>query len=510
MLQRLTVPFLLMVLLLPSATSPAAEPPTREEVQAALAKASGFFQREVASGGGYVYAQSGDLTLREGEGKAEKNVIWIQPPGTPAVGDAFLDAYEATGNELHLQGAKGVAEALVRGQLQSGGWYDHVIVDGEERKTFTYRVDHPGETDPNSQDPSLPGVGWDVWKRRMGKGNITTLDDDTTQAATRFLVRIDKALQFKNPSIHEACEYALTSLLTSQFAGGGWSANYDRYPVKMPDEKEYPAIKASFPEKWSWTWTKDFTGCYVINDNLMSDMIDTMLLAAEVYGDKKYLASAERAGDFLILAQMPEPQPAWAQQYDAKMQPSWSRAFEPPAISGGESQRILEALMRLFRVTGNKKYLEPIPPAIAWLKKSALSDGRLARFYELKTNKPLYFMFQEDGREVMTYSSDKLPTHYGFIVSSRVHRIEAEYEKLLQAPVPEKGISKTSSKRPGKVSGESVDRVRKVIGGLDSRGAWMEQGKLRTYKKHPEGDVIRSQTFIDNVRLLCRYLDATK
>ena len=481
-----------------------------EEVQAALNKASSFLQREVASGGGYVYAYSGDLSLREGEGKAEKNVIWIQPPGTPAVGEAFLDAYEATGNQVHLQGAKAAAEALVRGQLQSGGWNYHVVVEGEGRKAFAYRVDHSGERDPNSQDSSQPGAGWDAWKRRKGKGNVTTLDDDTTQAATRFLVRVDKTLQFRDQPIHEAALYALSSLLNAQYVNGGWSANYDRFPVKIPDEKAYPAIKASFPETSSWTWTKDFTGCYVINDNLMADMIDTMLLAAEVYGDKKYLASAEKAGDFLILAQMPEPQPAWAQQYDAKMQPSWSRAFEPPAVSGGESQGILEALMRLYRVTGNKKYLEPIPAAIAWLKKSALPDGRLARFYELQTNKPLYFAMQEDGREVMTYSNDKLPTHYGFIVSSRAKRIEAEYEKLLKAPTPEKGISKSGSKRPGKVSDETAATVRKVISQLDSRGAWVEQGRLRTYKKHPEGDVIRSQTFIDNVRVLCRYLEATK
>lgn len=490
--------------------SVADEPPSRDEAQAALAKASSFFQREVASGGGYVYAYSGDLTLREGEGKAEKSVIWIQPPGTPAVGEAFLDAYAATGDELHLRGAKAVAETLVRGQLQSGGWYYHVVVEGEGRKAFAYRADHPGQADPHAQKPGQPGFGWSVWKLRKGKGNITTLDDDTTQAAARFLVRMDKTLQFKEPAIHEAALYALSSLLNAQYACGGWSANYDRYPTSPPSEEEYPAIKASYPESWSWTWPKDFTGCYVTNDNLMSDMIDTMLLAAETYGDKKYIASAEKAGDFLILAQMPEPQRAWAQQYDAKMQPSWSRAFEPPAISGGESQRILEALMRLYRTTGQKKYLEPIPAAIAWLKKSQRPDGRLARFYELKTNKPLYFVIQDDGREVMTYSDDKLPTHYGFIVGSRVERIEAEYQKLLKAPPLEKEINKTATKRPGKASDETAAHVRKVIGQLDKRGAWMEQGKLRTYKKHPEGDVIRSQTFIDNVRVLCRYLERTR
>ena len=497
---------LLLVVFSAAILSSAAEPPLREEVQAALAKASGFFQREVASGGGYVYAYSGDLTLREGEGKAEKNVVWIQPPGTPAVGEAFLEAYAATKDELHLRGAKAAAGALVRGQLQSGGWYYHVVVEGEGRSVFRYRADHPGESDPNSQKPGQPGVGWDVWKRRKGKGNITTLDDDTTQAATRFLVRMDKTLEFKDQPIHEAALYALSSLLNAQYASGGWSANYDRYPTSPPSEQDYPVVKASYQEKWSWTWPKDFTGCYVTNDNLMSDMIDTMLLAAEVYSDKKYLACAEKAGTFLILAQMPEPQPAWAQQYDAKMQPSWSRAFEPPAISGGESQKIIEALMRLYRTTGDKKYLEPIPPALAWLKKSALPDGRLARFYELKTNKPLYFVIQEDGREVMTYSSDKLPTHYGFIVSSRTDKIEKEYQKVLQGSFPAKEKSTSVVNRSGKVSDATAAQVRKVIGLLDGRGAWVEQGKLRTYPKHPEGDVIRSQTFINNVRVLSGYL----
>ena len=46
---------------------------------------------------------------------------------------------------------------------------------------------------------------------------------------------------------------------------------------------------------------------------------------------------AERAGDFILAAQMPEPQPAWAQQYDAAMHPAWARKFEPAseAVASG-------------------------------------------------------------------------------------------------------------------------------------------------------------------------------
>ena len=49
------------------------------------------------------------------------------------------------------------------------------------------------------------------------------------------------------------------------------------------------------------------------------------------------MQAAERAGGFSLLAQMPEPQPAWAQQYDARMQPAWARKFEPPAISSSRA-----------------------------------------------------------------------------------------------------------------------------------------------------------------------------
>ena len=49
----------------------------------------------------------------------------------------------------------------------------------------------------------------------------------------------------------------------------------------------------------------------------------------------------------------------------------------------GVSQTVLETLMLLYRRTGDRKYLEPIPVALAYLKKSVLPDGRLARYARL-------------------------------------------------------------------------------------------------------------------------------
>ena len=114
------------------------------------------------------------------------------------------------------------------------------------------------------------------------------------------------------------------------------------------------------------------------------------------------------------------------------MHPIWARRFEPPAVTGGESQDVLETLMQIYRTTGDKKYLEPIPRALAFLKKSLLADGRLARYYELKTNKPLY-MTRRGDEYTLTYDDSKLPDHYGWKVDSRLEAIEREYPSLVKS-----------------------------------------------------------------------------
>ena len=68
------------------------EPLTRVRATAALHKAVGFFREKVSADGGYLWRYSEDLTRREGEGKAERGTSWVQPPGTPTVGEGLLEA----------------------------------------------------------------------------------------------------------------------------------------------------------------------------------------------------------------------------------------------------------------------------------------------------------------------------------------------------------------------------------------------------------------------------------
>lgn len=455
-----------------------AENGTVDEARKSLRRAVEFFRTEVATEGGYLWRYSEDLSKREGEGVASETRIWVQPPGTPSVGMAFLEAYQATGDEYCLDAAKEAASALVRGQLRSGGWAYSIEFDPEKRNDLQYRV-----------DPERPDGH-----------NVSTLDDDNTQSALRFLMEIDEALNFKDESIHEAATYGLSGVLNAQYPNGAWPQRFDS--DSNDDPQKYPVKKASYPESWSREFPAVGYGAfYTFNDHTIPDTIRTMFMAHRIYGDERYFEAAKKAGDFILLAQMPEPQPAWAQQYDADMHPAWARKFEPPSITGLESQGVMRMLLTLYRQTGDRKYLEPIPRAIAYFRRSLLEDGRLARFYELHTNRPLYFT--KDYK--MTYEDDNLPTHYGFKVGNGIEAIAEEYERMRQMSPEE--LQALSREPSPELTPKLESQARKVIEALDERGRWAEEGRLPF---HGSDDatrrIISCSTFARNVGVLSDYL----
>jgi PelA/Pel-15E family pectate lyase len=447
----------------------------RAQVTFTMRKAAEFYRTKVAYRGGYVYYYAPDLKLRHGEGVATSTQIWVQPPGTPTVGLAYLAAYRETGDKLYLEAARAAGEALIYGQLKSGGWQNCIDFDRAGRVNF-YRN----------------GKG--------GGANNSTLDDGISQSAIQFMARLDEALEFKDAAVHESVQIALAALLNAQFANGAFPQVWTG-PVPSVS-----VIKPSFPE-YDWKMegkVKDYWNMYTLNDGLAGTVSDTLLAVADVYKDSRYREALKRLGDFLILAQMPERQPAWAQQYSREMQPIWARRFEPPAITGGESQDVLETLLKIYRVTGDKKYLEPIPSALAYLKKSRLADGRLARYYELQTNRPLY-MTRRGDEYSLTYDDSMLPDHYGWKVDSRLDEIEAEYQSLAET-----GKTSKLTRTPDDLRRE----VRQIIAVLDADGRWISTfagERLYGQPKFKPGDrYINSAVFSDNLHKLSEFLAATK
>jgi len=448
----------------------------RERSIATMRKAAAYFRTEVASHGGYVYYYSVDFKQRWGEGEATADQIWVQPPGTPTVGMAYLKAYQATGEKFYLDAATETAEALMYGQLQSGGWTNCI------------------DFDPNGSRIAL---------YRNGKGhgkNNSSLDDGQTQSAIRLLVLADKAHGFKHKKIHESAVFALDALLAAQFPNGGFPQVW-----KGPVERQ-PVIKASYPD-YDWRsegLIKNYWNMYTLNDNVPGYVTQTLIDAYTVYHNEKYKTALRRLGDFLLLAQMPDPQHAWAQQYNYQMNPIWARKFEPPAISGDESQEVMETLMEIYIVTDERKYLEPIPRALAYLKHSLLPDGRLARFYELKTNKPLY-MFRRGDVYTLTYDDSNLPSHYAWKINSRLDDIEARYNRLKH------NSTVTTARRTAE---DMEQRVRQINENLDEKGRWLSTyrgesfvGQLKLKLNTP---YIASEVFSRNIETLGEYLIATQ
>jgi hypothetical protein len=477
--------FLAIVSLLTSAGfAVEAQTPSRDDVLRALRKAADFYRHKVSTQGGYHFYYTSDLSYGRSESAEGPTQVEVQREATPIVALAYLDAYDATGDRTYLEFAHAAARALVRGQLCSGGWDYLIEFDPEKRKQYQYRADN--------------NCGED-------KRGVTNLDDNVTQAAVRVLMRVDRALNFSDSTVHRAARFALERLAAAQYPIGAWPQRF-RTP---PDPSKFPIKRASYQESWSRKWPgPNYQDHYTFNDNTIADAIDMMLEAARIYNDPRYRASAENGGQFILLAQMPDPQPAWAQQYDVEMQPAWARVFEPPSVTGGESQGIMRILMTLYRETGDRKYLEPIPRALTYLKRSLVPRGDaetfrrlpegpvLARFYELQTNQPLYITKGTrlnaaglgsrtvDGYE-LSYSPDSVITHYAVLVSGRsLAEIENDYRtlaamdpKTVRRPEKLRGLSPWSENQHTEQPPDAAE-VKRLIDGMDQRGAWTKTGTI--------------------------------
>jgi hypothetical protein len=470
--------------LLLSALAAAAQTPS--DVLAAMRRAASFYRHKVSTEGGYHYYYTADLSYGRSESAEGPTQVEVQREATPVVALAYLDAWRLTGEREFLDYARAAAQALVRGQLCSGGWDYLIEFDPAKRRDYPYRAD-----------------------RNCGasRRNVTTLDDNVTQAAVRVLMRVDEALAFSDPAIHEAAVFALDRLVEAQYPIGAWP---QRFTVK-PDPTQFPVKRASYPNEWRRKWPgSNYQGHYTFNDNSIADAIDMMLEAARIYKSAKYRASAEKGGQFILLAQMPDPQPAWAQQYDADMHPAWARVFEPPSVTGGESQGVMRVLMTLYRETGDRKYLEPIPRALAYFQRSfvertgdevfrRIPEGPvLARFYELKTNRPIYVtkgsrMIAQglgsrlvDGYQ-LSYTPESVITHYGVLISGReIATLEKDYQALAAAdpktvarPDRLRGLSPWSERAHAAPRAAALaPEVKRLMAAMDGRGAWTKTGVI--------------------------------
>ncbi|MFV3128474.1 pectate lyase [Niveispirillum sp. KHB5.9] len=453
------------------AAQEAAQAPSRDTILATMKRASRFMVEEAAVNGGFVWQYLPDFSRRWGELEASPTMIWVQPPGTPTMGNLFLDAWHATGDAWYLDAAMKTATALIKGQLESGGW--------------NYVIDTAG---PEAEQRWYATYGKNAWRMEefhhyYGNG---TFDDAGTAEATQFLLRL--YLEKKDKGIRKALDNALGFILKAQYPNGGWP-------------QRFPLVKDGGVHG-----RPDYTGYITFNDDVAGENLEVLVFAYQTLGDKKLLDPIRRGMDIFLATQQPQPQPAWGLQHrTTDLKPAGARTYEPEGFATHTTANNIKQLLNFYRLTGDAKYLARVPDALDWLDKvqspaNLRSQGRThPTFITIGEGKPLYL--HRRGSNVVNgeyYTSDspnEIIAHYGSFRSINTEALRKEYKEL--AATAGEAVSKGSPllAKPGtyalpryftlrdvdvfdmmkKDGAEKVadgGKLAELVGGLNNRGYW--------------------------------------
>jgi len=442
----------LFLLILPCASAQET-PPSRETVLSVMREATDFMFDTLANRGGFVWSYTMDLEPY-GELKARPSMIWVEPPGTPSVGLVLLEAYAATKDPYYLDRAAQVAEALAQGQHPSGGW--------------NYFIDFDPEGLPAYYETFFSKC-WG-WQEFLKPRSNCTFDDYSTTEATRFFLRL---YDVTKATAHEAVLMkALDHVLRAQYPDGGW-------PQRFPDAEA----------------DHDYSAARTFNDEVIYDCILLLLEADERLGEARYRAAAIEGMNFYLRAQLPAPQAGWAQQYGADLKPVWGRPFEIATVCSTQTIENILHLFEFFTITGDTKYLDPVPAALDWLDSARIPDAKgytHTGFYEMGTNRPIYIKQTgttiDDVRYVGTYEKEGCYP-YAHEVTVAVEGLRNEHTRLAsltpEAARAEYAAEKAKKELPEEIRGghlavalnkipQTPEGIATIINGLDERKGWRD------------------------------------
>lgn len=520
MLNKMTVKTLVMMLVFASASSVAVSQKRAASLDAealqTMKKATTFMVEKVSYNGGFLWNYAPDFSRVWGELEAKPTMMWIEPPGTPAMGHLFLDAYHATGDEYYFKAAEAAAKALIWGQLECGGW--------------AYMVDFAGEASLKDWYKQVyDGYDWPAYEHQYYYGNAT-FDDGGTIMAAELLLRM--YLENYDPVYKPALDKAIDFVLESQYPIGGWP---QRYPLRYdhPDNGQ-----------------ADYSSFITINDGVHTNNINFLIACYQTLGEQRVLEPISRAMTCILALQGGKPQSGWGLQHSLDMDytPAHARPFEPAGYASHGTAEMIEDLMYFYRLTGDTKYLARIPDAFEWLESIAIpqsdyrwiEERRLPKkegqilcptFVEKGTNKGLYLHRTpgdiRTGHYVVDYDmTTPLITHYSSVRTVDLARLKEAYNKLLNTPVEE--MLKSSPLKSTELvefpkyysqwtNGEPTDEnVKDIVAQLKNKEYW--PGGLPGVSSEYVGfgpdrlpdEVISSWSYIRNMTTLINYLQNKK
>lgn len=418
----------------------AARAATAARAAVALKHAAGYMDEVVSYNGGYVWSYSPDLTQTFGEMEAKRTMCWIQPPGTPSVGHVYLDAYHATGDERFYQAAERTALAVAAAQHPSGGW--------------NYIFDFAGEESLKHWYETIGRNGWRLEEFQHYYGNAT-FDDAGTAVASQLMLRMSlekEDARFLGP-LRKAIDFVVNAQFGPEFgiADGGWPQRFPHFPgsissMPLPNPHQVPAGARAGMEDGDYTLHVTF------NDDVMGENIKFLAMCVLALGETGLVENIHRAMECMRRLQQPAPQAGWSLQHLSRPTngrpagaPAGARSYEPRSLATHTTQTNINQLFNYFQLTGERKYLERIPEAIAWLKTCRLPPDAAQRnpllagrthptFVELGTNDALYVHRYGSNIHNGAYYADKemmhTLSHYSGGRNVNVAALEARFNEL--------------------------------------------------------------------------------
>lgn len=281
----------------------------------------------------------------------------------------------------------------------------------------------------------------------------STIDNGATHSHVEFLA--EAYTQTKDERYRQACEQGIDYLLSAQYSNGGW-------PQYWPDREGY--------RRYVTYNDGAMIGVMKVLRNIVTERRQYSFL--EETRRSRVLEAFERGLLCILKTQIVQGgvPTGWCQQHDdVTLAPQWARTFEPAAVASLESAQIVEFLMSLQRPSA--EVVRAIEAAIEWFRRSGLEGIRVetvtapkadfqyhttstdkvvvqdpdaptiwARFYELRTNTPLFC--NRDGHPVYSLAEvdRERRTGYGWYVYDPADAIERHgkwkerHERRLVAP----------------------------------------------------------------------------